>query len=330
MLACLALACSDDPRAWTRVSYQFGEDATTTAIISIVQANLDANTCTRITLAQVTEVDEWLAASQARVAVKIEGLDHLVVRDALVAREAPPGYVDAGIAARCTNVEPPSDIGPPAPIVAGKLTFSRFRGKQPCSVSFELEVSQYSDYDPQTGQLEGLETFTAHAEDVDLYAPGCPHPNNGEASYTSLDAAFGEVDGFGSLVVSSYDADAGTCTWARALADASLAAPSEVEMPGTWIYSGVRVAQTSAAACKASVLVDPSVDPGPSRSAGPEYSRGTIEFGEQASVQTTRGPLEVPCTIDVDLVLATFGEYPWIPDVVRMRAGNLAVAGACE
>lgn len=333
VVACLSLACSE-PRAdqaWTRITYRAIDDATIAGVYSIVQADPDANTCTRITIWQVDEHEDWIVDRQAQVEVEIDGVDDLVVYAAEVAHDDPPDEVDEGIAERCTNVDYPSDVGPPDPIVRGTLTFDRFRAGQPCRVSFDLSLAQYASFDPQTGQPEDLERFTARAEQVDLYAVGCPHPRNHDASHTELDAALGEVEGLATIVVSSYAADTGACVWARLLSSgASLPSQGAVEVPGAWVYSGVRVAQTAPEACIASALVDPDVDPGPSRSAGPQYSQGAVEFGAQQPTQTAGGLVDVPCTIDVDLALATFGEYLWIPDLVRMRDREVPVAGACE
>ncbi|MFV8749524.1 hypothetical protein ACNOYE_03110 [Nannocystaceae bacterium ST9] len=109
---------------------------------------------------------------------------------------------------------------------------------------------------------------------------------------------------------------------------AGLARP--VEAPGSWTYSGLRVAEVEPATCVASNLLVPSlVVTALSTSVGPMSSTGTLTFGATATQPTANGPVEAPCTLDLDLELKSGGVYYWDPNLVRMQAEQVAVAGAC-
>lgn len=324
-LSC-SLACSDPPQPWTRVIHHENGNGRS---YTIVQADAHDNTCTRIALVTDTE---WIA-NQDHVEVELRGVSGFEFLTAYVAQDDPPDFVKPDIATQCTNAEPPSDIGPPPPRVSGKLRFEAPGAEgRPCRVSFDLEVWQYTDFDVETGMPTKLVAHPAFAEDVEIYDVGCPHPETTKATYTQVEAALGEFDGVSTLVMSSYDEDEGTCVWARLLPADAL--PSEsasaVEVDGTWAYAGVRVATSVPEDCHAALLINPNVDIGPSRSAPPLRSRGTIRFTDTQSVPTSTGSVEAPCRLDLDVALETYGEFFWLPDLVRMRADAITVAGACE
>lgn len=324
-LSC-SLACGDPPQPWTRVIHQEDENGRTYAI---VQADPRDNTCTRIMLVADSEgVD-----SQDHVEVRLRGVSGFGFRAAYVEQDHPPDYVEPDIATKCTNAVPPSDIGLPEPRVSGKLRFEAPGPEgRPCRVSFDLEVWHYTDFDVETGMPTKLVAHPAFAEDVEIYDVGCPHPETSAVTYTQIEAALGEFEGLSTLVMSSYDADAGTCVWARLLPADALPSDgaSEVEVDGTWAYAGVRVATSAPEDCHAALLTNPNVDIGPSRSAPPLRSRGTIRFTNTQSVPTSTGSVEAPCRLDLDVALETYGEFFWLPDLVRMRADAITVAGACE
>lgn len=318
-------ACSEEPTPnWTRVvRHDYGDNFSG---YSIIQADPITNTCVRVELLSDSNLP---LAQPGEVDVDWRGLEGHVIRSAL-GTEADPDYPSYSPARRCTNEQVPNDLGPPDPIISGKLHFDedhRQDAGRPCRVSFDLSLQQHPIWDDPT-----TESYSLRADDIAIYDQGCPHPDDFQATYTELDAAFAELDGLGTVVVSSWDANYEVCVWARFLSsDAELSSISEVEAPGTWAYSGLRVADIEREACVASELVQPNaVSADWSRSAGPLISNGNTEFSSTTTVQTASGPVEAPCELDIDVALQSFGEFYWVPSIINMRGNAIAVSGSCD
>ena len=328
-------ACADEPEVWTRIAVS--EEFEGFERYRIAQADPLADTCVRIDLIPFdgAGLGEVYGMQDGEVDVDVRGFDGVYVNFTYGERPNPE-YPDAWIARDCAAREWTSDVGPPAPRVSGEIEFREFRSASggPCRVDFDLEVrSVVLTFNDATGDYdESEDRYEVRARDVGIYAEGCPHPGNAEASFTVLDAAYAELDGLGSVVVASFDASNEVCAWVRLLSSADgLASPSDVDVSSGWAYGGVGVAAIEREACTAAQLVDPlGASAGLSSSAGPLGSSGSVRFGATKTVEAAAGSVEAPCSLDVDLRANSYADYHWVPDVVHMRARSVPVAGACD
>ena len=338
-LAPLAVAaCADAPEGWTRVLATTDYDGNPR--YRIVYADPIADTCVRLELSPATAaVIEDQGTQDGEVDVAVQGLDGIIVRYAVGGRPH-PDYPDDFVSRDCTTRAWTSDVGPPEPRLSGKMTWREFASASdpagPCRVDFELEVhSLVFTYNDATGEFdESEDIYEIAARDVGIYAEGCPHPGDAEVSFAELDAAYAELDGLGTVVVSSWDPIDEVCAWVRLFSSAdALEGSSEVEVDGGWVYAGVRVAAIEREACAAAQLVDPipiAIEARLSSSAGPLGSVGSVGFGATATKTVAAGSVDAPCSLDLDLRANSYADYYWVPDIVTMRASAVEVAGACD
>lgn len=230
-------------------------------------------------------------------------------------------YAREDWARRCTTGFNDSDA---SAAVSGRIEFedllSTGEDTVHCTLSYALTID--GSYETPEGRVEVIHEVAAEA--VPVMNELCPRPQVYRAEHTQLEAAYGEREGVGNLVLSTWDEQREICVIARFLnASGAVAAPSAVEAPGEWTYSGLRFASVGAEGCRASQLIDPpllSTYPDDTLSVGPMFSTGSLEFG-------ALGGGGVPCSLDADLLLQSTGRYYWAPEDTLLRGESVAVSG---
>lgn len=287
---CLSsVACTDEPRGWTRVVAVEGGS------ILFVHADREADVCVNL---YMTPPSEYTSPDPG---VVVRGADYVV---------------GAGwgrpYRSSCTT----GLVYDVLSQVSGEVVFDDLNNTAdndaPCTVSFDLSIVGEED-----------QVYEITARDFPILDVGCPRPGLYRAEYKDLDAAYGQYDGSDMLVVSAWDDARAACVWARFSNDAELPS-STVEIPGVWVYAGLRFGLTERDACVASNFVIPPSSPDYLTDSAPELgSTGTVAFsGTNAEGR--------PCTLDIDLDLRSQGRFDWTPDDVHMIADAVAVSGACD
>ena len=311
-LAWLALplvlgACEIERSTWTHVEGDVLEsvDARTTYLFEFAHYDPLTDACIRFYLVDAERSPLFGGEEGAAHEVEIKGLgtDYRI--------ESAYGSAEDG--ALCPLI----NSGGAEVLASGKIRFSDFSNATdsaaPCKVSFDLEFER----------VEDGERLAALTKKHPVALPGCPTPKEYVAEPSELDAAFGDFKGHDNVIVAAWDPVRETCAWARFIHDKSgVVEPNAVEAPGTWAYSGLGFAVMEREGCVAAEFIVPPLDLYPSTSDLPLDSSGRLEFVSSEGDQ--------PCSLELDLRLASSGGYYWTPDELLLRASGLEVEGACE
>ena len=303
------MSCGKDepqpqPGDWVRVESAGGQ------AYFIAHANTDTGMCVYLRFDALDTVFDTPPA----VEHDIKGAEEFWVVEAFArenwARRCTTGFLDSTGAAT----------------LRGRVEFedllSSGEGSVYCTLSYALRVDDSYAIPDET--IEVVQEIAAEA--VPVMNELCPRPQVYRGEHSQLEAAYGEREGLGNLVLSTWDEQREICVIARFLNSSGVVLdPSEVAAPGEWTYSGLRFASLEPEACTAAALIDPpllTTYPDDTLSVGPMYSTGSVEFG-------ALGSGGVPCSLDVDLLLQSSGRYFWAPEDTSLRGEGVAVSG-CE
>lgn len=166
--------------------------------------------------------------------------------------------------------------------------------------------------------------------DIEVWWPGCARPSSGVTVTPEQLAAAYEAS-TQTLIVAGWDADREACLWHRFAAVADWPSPNNVDAPPNWVSVRSGVARMEASACDPAQLFDPNFAAGNlAEEASGSTSAGSLLFSASQPASVDGLDFELPCELEIDVMVDLDETYHWVPDVARFQGAGILVAGACS
>ena len=296
LLGVLALGvagCSD--QVWYRAAGSGSQ-------ITIVRADLEANSCAKISISA-------LPPGMGSTPVEDISVDFPDAEFAYVAYVAERGGAD-----RCTTDNYVSSVDALEGEGSGKLRLREVGTDEGRLIACKARLA---------ASFAGIEFRGS----LPVWDEACPEPTQGERR--RYDQQLRAHYAFGLLTVYAYDADTSTCTYTNFEYAGEFDDSPELIEPEGWRYAGTGILHIPLAS-----LCTPDeetfANPNTISLLSPhDRGRGRLTF-ETSEPGVDDEPSSIPCRIGFEIEADTRNEYHWAPRYATISGAGVVVEGACE
>jgi hypothetical protein len=158
------------------------------------------------------------------------------------------------------------------------------------------------------------------ASNLPIWSEHCERPSGRQVATGSAQAAVRPYSN--TVKITSWQPQEQFCMWVSLFLLDEESPMSAAELPPYWAANYGHVLGVSEEECTPE---DIHLDPYHEKAAG--TLEGVVSFPSTAANEFGD---HLPCSVSVDLSLLTEETYPWVPNIVTLRATGIPVAGACE